>query len=338
MHAGNNAKTVTSGTSSGPRPRRLTPSADKMAATRHAAPIMHASRRDWPSFMALALFSLIWGYNWVATKVALEFSQPFQLAALRALGGGLLLLVILAAMRKSLKPEAIGWTALLALTQTTGFYALICLALASGAAGKSAVLTYAMPFWLLFLALPLLGEKLNRNRLLAGLFGLAGIILILSPWLAHPNTTSSIYAIAAGLDWAVAAIIAKKIPVSGMWGLLRLNAWQSLIGAIPLILFALFLEGTSIQWTGTFIGLLVYIIVLATSLAWFLWLFVLSRLPAGQSGLASLAVPVIGIFAAWLQLGERPGLWEGAGMLAIIVGLAVLARAARQPPHEDAAD
>jgi drug/metabolite transporter (DMT)-like permease len=298
---------------------------------------MNRSRRDWAPLIALGLFSLIWGYNWVATKVALEFSHPFQLAALRALGGGIVLIAVLAAMRKSLKPPAIGWTILLGLTQTTGFFALICLALAGGQAGKASVLTYTMPFWVLILALPFLGERLNRSRTLAGLFGFAGIVLILSPWLTHPDTTSSIYAIAAGLDWAVAVVIAKKIPpLDGMWELLSLNAWQSLIGALPLIVLALLLEGPTIQWTGTFIGLLLYIIVLATSLAWFLWLFVLSRLPASQSGLASLAVPVLGIFAAWLQLGERPALWETAGVLAIVAGLAALAWSSRRPATHQA--
>lgn len=293
---------------------------------------MNSSRRDWAPLIALAAFSLIWGYNWVASKVALEFSQPFQLAALRALGGGIVLIAILLVMRKSLKPPAIGWAILLGLTQTTGFFALICLALAGGAAGKASVLTYTMPFWVLILALPLLGERLNRSRTLAGLFGFAGIVLILSPWLTHPDTTSSIYALAAGLDWALAVVIAKKIPpLDGMWELLALNAWQSLLGAIPLIALAFFLEGTTIQWTGTFIGLLIYIVVLATSLAWFLWLYVLSKLPASQSGLASLAVPVIGIFAAWIQLGERPDTWETAGILAIVAGLAALAWSSRPP-------
>ena len=42
------------------------------------------------------------------------------------------------------------------------------------------------------------------------------------------------------------------------------------------------------------------------------------------SGLNALAVPIVGVFAAWLQLGERPSVAEGAGMVLILGGLALL--------------
>lgn len=122
---------------------------------------MKSSRRDWLALTALALLALIWGYNWVAMKVALEYAPPFPFAAMRGLGGGVVLFVVLAVMRKPMRPRAVGWMLLLALTQTTGFAALTSLALATGHAGKAAILTYTMPFWVLILALPLLRERLK---------------------------------------------------------------------------------------------------------------------------------------------------------------------------------
>jgi drug/metabolite transporter (DMT)-like permease len=41
--------------------------------------------------------------------------------------------------------------------------------------------------------------------------------------------------------------------------------------------------------------------------------------------MGTLAVPVIGVLAAWVQLHETPSLMEGAGMALIIAGLAALA-------------
>ncbi len=40
--------------------------------------------------------------------------------------------------------------------------------------------------------------------------------------------------------------------------------------------------------------------------------------------MGSLAIPVVGVLAAWLQLGEKPGLLEGAGMLLIGSALLIL--------------
>jgi drug/metabolite transporter (DMT)-like permease len=58
------------------------------------------------------------------------------------------------------------------------------------------------------------------------------------------------------------------------------------------------------------------------ALAWFLWLYILEKLPAGVAGVGSLAIPLVGVLSAWLQLGGKPVLFEAAGML--LIGLALL--------------
>ena len=50
-----------------------------------------------------------------------------------------------------------------------------------------------------------------------------------------------------------------------------------------------------------------------------------------------LAVPVLGVASAWLQLGEVPTLVEGVGMALIIAALAVLAAIALRARGEDGA-
>ncbi|HMB72299.1 MAG TPA: EamA family transporter, partial [Gammaproteobacteria bacterium] len=74
----------------------------------------------------------------------------------------------------------------------------------------------------------------------------------------------------------------------------------------------------------TFSLALTYNVVLATALAWLLWLYALNRLSAGATGLASLGAPVIALGAGWLQLGEVPSRGEAAGMALIVVALAWL--------------
>jgi drug/metabolite transporter (DMT)-like permease len=54
-------------------------------------------------------------------------------------------------------------------------------------------------------------------------------------------------------------------------------------------------------------------------------------LPATISGLNALAVPIVGVVAAWLQLGERPSTAEGIGMVLVLGGLALLMSSQRNP-------
>jgi drug/metabolite transporter (DMT)-like permease len=67
------------------------------------------------------------------------------------------------------------------------------------------------------------------------------------------------------------------------------------------------------------------------AIATLLWLFILQRLPATISGLNALAVPLVGVVAAWIQLGERPSAAEGIGMALILGGLALLMSSQRNP-------
>src|SRR5690606_4357018 len=110
---------------------------------------------------AFTLLAFIWGYNWVVMKVAMRYSGPLDFAVLRAVLGVALLFLVLIALKAPLRPRHVGKTVLLGIFQTTGFVGLISWSLAFGEAGKSAVLAYTMPFWVILLGWPFLGEQLR---------------------------------------------------------------------------------------------------------------------------------------------------------------------------------
>jgi len=115
---------------------------------------------------ALALLALapVWGYNWVVMKVGLRYSQPFTFSALRTFFGAVILFIVLAILRRPLRPRALGLTTVLGLLQTTGFVGLAMWALESGGAAKTSILIYTMPFWLLLMAWLVLGERLGKMQ------------------------------------------------------------------------------------------------------------------------------------------------------------------------------
>jgi drug/metabolite transporter (DMT)-like permease len=106
---------------------------------------------------------------------------------------------------------------------------------------------------------------------------------------------------------------------------LSLTSWQMLFGSVPLVIAALLTYSGGPDWTFSFWWGLVYTVVLANAVAWFLWLYALHALPAGMAGLGTLSIPIVGVVAAWAQLGEVPTLVEGIGMILIIGALAALA-------------
>jgi drug/metabolite transporter (DMT)-like permease len=91
-----------------------------------------------------------------------------------------------------------------------------------------------------------------------------------------------------------------------------------------------------VHWSASFIGAMAFISIAGAALGWFLWMFILSRLPAGVAGIASLATPVVGVLSAAVQLHEIPSRTELIGMTLIVIALLVNARPAA-PNAENAA-
>ena len=274
---------------------------------------------------ALMLLALIWGYNWVVMKIALVDIGPFQFGALRALLGAFVLFGLVVALRRPVRIVEMRAVGLMGLLQTTGFTGLIILALVSGGAGKTAVLAYTMPFWVMLLAWPLLGDRLRGWQWPSAAATLAGLLCILDPLHLAGDLLSMMLATLAGVCWALAVIVAKRLQARAPdMDVLSIAAWQSLIGAVPLVIVALWWPAPPINWTPSLIGALLFNVVPGTAIAWLLWLYALRRLSAGTTSMASLITPVIGVLAAAWQLGERPGTGELAGMLLIGTGLALL--------------
>ena len=304
-------------------------------------PQASSSRARDLGVLALVTIVPIWGYSWVVTKVGLRYCGPFAFVSLVTVLCIAVLVVVALATHRPLRPPPLGWTVAVGVLQTSLFNGLATLALSIGGAGKVSVLAYTMPFWLLLLAWPLLGERLRGLQWPAVALALAGLVLVVRPWQIG-GALPGVLACAAGLCWAGSALAVKLLQRKTPVDPLCLTAWQMAFGVVPLLAIALLTHGPWPQWTAQFVGALAYGVLLANAVCWALWVYALRRLPAYAAGMGTLAVPVLGVASAWLQLGEVPTLVEGIGMALIIAALAVLAViglvASRRPSPASAPD
>jgi drug/metabolite transporter (DMT)-like permease len=274
------------------------------------------------ALIALFILTLIWGYNWVVMKLAVQYASPFQFAAMRTFLGALVLFVLIYVTKRPMALKEFPTMLVLGLLQTCGFTGLLIWALVEGGAGKTAVLTYTMPFWVMLFAWPMLGEKVQGWQWLAVAFALFGMVLIFDPLHIKADGFSMFLALCSGISWAISAIISKKLHRrSPHLDLLNLTAWPMLLGSIPIIIIALILPAPPIQWTTTFILTVLFNVILSGCVAWVLWLYALQRLQAGVASMASMLAPVIGVIAAWIQLNEVPDTYELIGMVFIALSL-----------------
>ncbi|ENC0771037.1 DMT family transporter [Shigella flexneri] len=290
---------------------------------------MSASVKSNPlAISGLIVLTLIWSYSWIFMKQVMGYVGAFDFTALRCIFGTFVLFLVLLVRGRGLRPTPFRFTFAIALLQTCGMIGLAQWALVSGGAGKVAILTYTMPFWVVILAALFLGERFRRLQYAAIGIAAVGLVFVMQPWqLDLSSMKSAILAILSGVSWGASAIVAKRLYARHpRVDLLSLTAWQMLYAALVMSVVAWLVPQREIDWQPTVFWALAYSAILATALAWSLWLFVLKNLPASIASLSTLAVPVCGVLFSWWLLGENPGAVEGSGIVLIVLALALVSR------------
>src|SRR5262249_9863165 len=210
------------------------------------------------------------------------------------------------------KPPRSDLPVLLSITllHMVGFTSLSTIGLGLVPAGRSAVLAYTTPLWVVPGASLFLGEQLTRRRLLGVAIGLAGLVVLFNP---------------AALDWRQPAIVLGNAAILGaalLWAgailHIRGHRWQStpfdllpwpvLLATLLLIPLAWIVSGPpAFEWTPPLAALFVYAGLPGSALAYWASAMAGRRLPAVTTSLGLLATPVVSVVLATLWLRERPG-------------------------------
>jgi drug/metabolite transporter (DMT)-like permease len=281
-------------------------------------------RHRWLPVVALTVLSTIWGYTWVLAKQALAYAPPFAFAAERCVGGALALFLVLKLMGRPLRLVAPMQTLAVGLVQVTSFLTFQTWALVEGGPGKTAVLIFTMPIWTLLMAWPILGERIRGPQWLAAICTLTGLALIIEPWDMHASLFSNFLGVMAALSWATGTILIKRLRARHAVDLLSLTAWQMVLGAVALVLLAALVPERPTEWTLSFVEILTFMSIVSTALGWWLWIWILDRLPAWEASLSVLGTPVVAIVSSRLVLGEPFKATEVSGIVLIGAGLMLL--------------
>ena len=275
--------------------------------------------------LALLLLGVLWGYNWVVMKAVLVDVSAAWFAALRTVLPALLLIAVLPLAGKRLRPPPLFYALPIGLFQTAGFVGFMMWALQSGGtAGETAVIVFMMPLWLTLMAHFALHERITAIQLLAIGLALPGLILLISPWEEALVLGAVALALASGFGWALGAIWQKRYYHRYRPDLLNLTAWQMLYGGLLLAGIALWAEPFAVDPTPNFFWALFYNVVLAGAIGWLLWVYSLHHLPTWVAGFGALLVPGVGVFSAWLVLGETPDPVKQLGIGLILSALLVI--------------
>lgn len=277
--------------------------------------------------------AVAWGLNFVAIDASLQQFPPMFLVALRF---GLIALPTVLFVPWPRVP--VRWW----LLYGAGFGILQFLFLYAGmAAGMPAglaslVLQSSAPFTVVLGAL-LLRERLSARQVVGILVAVGGLAVVGWQRWESAALVPFLLTIAGGLGWAFGNLGNRLAAPTRP---LHLVLWMSVVPPLPMLAVSLAVEGpgrigASFHGLTTSTGLaalggLGYTVLVGTLLGSGLWTALMARYPASRVAPYSLLVPVVGIAAAWVALGERASVGELAGSV-VVVGGVLLGSARRRP-------
>jgi drug/metabolite transporter (DMT)-like permease len=282
-----------------------------------------------------AVVVVAWGFNYLFVRVGLGLSAPLWLAFLRAgLGAVGAALVWIALGRPFLTAREQLLAASLGLLNTSLFFGLWFVAARSVPPGEAAVVVYTFPLWVAMLSIPVLSFRLRAVTWVAIAIGFVGIVLISQPWGAggpvlKPVPVSEL--LVGALSWALGTVLIQRRFRREV--LQAVNLFQLLGGSAGLLAAALLLEPSqspSPSWE--LLGVVLWLGLVGTALAYGLWFYLLGRMSAPSLSANMFLVPVVALVASAILLSERIDLVQGAGVL--LVAGAIYA-VGRWPPIRD---
>jgi drug/metabolite transporter (DMT)-like permease len=188
-----------------------------------------------------------------------------------------------------------------------GFSVLSTWGLMRVPAGRSVVLAYTTPLWVIPGAWLFLGERLTRRRGLGVVIGLAGLLTLFNPlaldWSDRAIVLGHLAIVAAAMLWALSILhIRGHRWISTPFELLP---WETLLATAILGVIALaFSPWPHPAWTPSLTLLVLYAGIPGSALAYWAVAMASRYLPAVTTSLGLLATPVVSVIAATIFLGE----------------------------------
>ena len=267
---------------------------------------------------------------YVVSKVVLAVIPPFGLITLRLLLGVATLLAVAGMLRR--RPPAwreargILGVGVVGYGVSLGFQ-FVGTKLSTAANG--ALVTSATPAFVLLFGAWLLREPVTRRKAWALILATVGVIIVVNPREARfaPDLFwGNLALVAAALTWALYSVLVRLVTrrVDVLW-----TSVLAFCGGLLLTVPAAAWERAALGWGaitwGVVAGVL-YLGVVSTALAMYLWNYAFARLEAGVAAMTFFAQPVVGAALGTWLLHESLGSGFFLGGLLIALGVLLAAR------------
>lgn len=285
------------------------------------------------------ILCFIWGSTWIFIKIGLADLPPISFASARFVLAAAVVLAIILVQKIPLPRSTSEWR-LLALTGFLQFalnYSSVFWAEQYITSGLAAVLQATITLFGLVLAWIFLpAERITRQKIIAVVLGILGVAVIFIDQLKVENWMAFLgcVAIVFGSYCAAQASILVKAKAGGIHPASLL--FGQMACGLPFILtYSFSVEGNpaTFQWSFVAVGSVLYLSLVGTIAAFWLYYWLLSRIESTKAMMISLVTPLLAVVIGAVTVGETlpPQTFAGGLMIIGSIGLIVFRRSKTRP-------
>ena len=271
---------------------------------------------------------LAWGLVWPVNKVLLESLSPLWLMAVRSAIATVALFAIAGARGRLARPPGADLPVVLSITllHMIGFGVFAAWGLQTVPTGRSVVLAYTTPLWVVPGAALFLGERLTARRAVGVVVGMVGLLVLFNPlafdWTSREAVLGNGAILLGALLWAASILHIR----AHRWAStpFDLVPWEMLLATVILTPLAYAMAPPpAASYDGRLIALLLYAGIPGTAVAYWATAAASRALPAVTTSLGLLATPLVSTVVATLWLGEPLPLSLVIAIALILGGIAI---------------
>lgn len=274
-----------------------------------------------------SLVMLLWALCYPLIVLSIPHAPLMQTAFLRALLGGLFLILCAFILQRPFPKSLRAWVGIFAIgiTATTiGFWGMFY-AGSLISPGLATVLTNTQPLIASVIAGIVLKEEIKRSMRISLLLGFVGIIAIGINGSVENNTKTLegiIFVISAATSIAISNILLKKL--ANKIDVFYAMGGQLLIGALPLYWLASPLDIKVVfEEDFNYYLILMGLAIPGTAMPFLLWYWLMDKAPLSQLNIFSFLTPIFGLILGWVYFAESLSSWQWLGVIIVMIAILI---------------
>jgi drug/metabolite transporter (DMT)-like permease len=288
------------------------------------------------SIVLLLLTMTVWGSTFVVTKELIELWPPFTLAFVRVAIGTLVLLPL--ALSRHRREGRLPWTTILfmGLIGVALYYMAFNFAMLYTSASQGALVQSSIPAITALVAVVWLRERASSLRWLGIALSVVGVMIVFSGDSIGGSSSAllgNVLMFASVVCWGFYTSLAKRVAGYDAIVITVCVTGAGSLMLLPLSVYEIATVGLQPLSVMGWVGVL-YLGGIASGLAYLLYNASLRYLDASEVGVYTNLIPVVGVLAGVIVLGEPLSPRAIIGGVVVMLGVWITSRSERQLPED----